>query len=959
MKQFIGLLFVFLCTWQLHANNVPFPIIEKGESASIHYSGNERVVKKAVELFIEDTKRVSDKASSRVGVIENRTIIVGVLGKQPNFDTLASKSSIDFSPIQGKWEAFLIQPATIDGKNVLLVTGSDPRGAAYGVIELSRRIGVSPWVWWADVVPEKKESVILQGDAIVQYPSVKYRGIFLNDECWGLNPWASNTFEKEWGNIGPRTYEAIFELLLRLRANLIWPAMHPCTNGFYTNPENPVMAREYGIIVGSSHAEPMLRNNVDEWDQGLYGSFNYFTNASTVLNYWDERVAESKGFESIFTLGMRGVHDSGMVGASSIEEQVTALEEIIHKQRQLLATHINPDPSEVPQAFTTYKEVLDIYDQGLNLPEDITLVWPEDNYGYIQRLSTPKEARRGGGSGVYYHLSYWGRPHDYLWLDSSFPPLVWEEMAKAYHFNAREIWVVNVGDIKPIEYNTSLFLDMAWDMSQFQEASSAKEHFINWHQQIFGPSLGGEIAQLKWEYHRLNFERRPEFMGWSQTEPTRKVNPTEYNHFEAGDEAMKRLERWADLRENANSIKSEIPERLSDAYFQLVEYPVKAAGFMNEKILHMEKAYLYASQNRITANHLARKSRAAYDSILHLTAYYNNGLANGKWADMMYHRPRSLPVFDMPSVPQWKFNTTNAWGIAVEGDEQIRRVKEIKGPLYLPTFNRLTRQNYFIDIFLKNGEVVHWTAEASEEWILIDKKEGILTNESRALQQRIFVSIDWEKAPTRGRPRGNIRISDGNKQHTIDVHANNPTIDAVSNTPLFIEDRGTVSIYAPNYSRLNSSDSFSWEPLEDLGHTGSSMWVNPLKSEEKTFDPDLAAPSVLEYDFHAERGGEVTIHVYTLPTHPIHEPYSNRFGIALNDDQPVVLDPRTHGRSETWKVNVLRNNAITSLKQTLPGPGIHTLKIYALDPGVILDRILIERDGAITTYSPYPETRVQ
>lgn len=959
MKQSIVAILLLFYTLQLHAHPTPFQLIERGRGADIHYSGDEKVVNKAIEIFIDDTKRVAQIASKRESEISNRTIVVGIVGEEPAFDALLSRGDMDTSPIGGRWEAFQIQPAEVDGSRILLVMGSDPRGAAYGVLELSRRMGVSPWVWWADVHPDKKENVSLDEEVIVQYPSVKYRGIFLNDECWGLNPWASNTFEKEKGNIGPRTYAAIFELLLRLRANLIWPAMHPCTNAFYTDPANPRVANEYGIVVGSSHAEPMLRNNVDEWDHDRYGSFNYFTNAETVLRYWDERVAESKGYESIYTLGMRGIHDSGMVGAGSMEERVTSLEKIISDQRRLLANHVSPDPSKVPQAFTTYKEVLDIYDQGMKLPEDVTLVWPDDNYGYIQRLSNPEEATRSGGSGVYYHISYWGRPHDYLWLDSSYPPLIWEEMTKAYHFNARQLWVVNVGDIKPLEYNTQLFLDMAWDTSAFGEVSSVRDHFTRWHRQIFGNDAGEEIAEVKWEYYRLNFERRPEFMGWSQTEDTRKVNPTCYNHFEAGDEAGRRIEQWARLKEKSTFIRSKVPHRLQDAYFQLVEYPVKGASFLNERILKMEKAYLYASQNRLVANSLALDARAANDSILQLTHYYNHQMSNGKWAGMMYHRPRELPVFDMPPVPQWDFTPSFTWGLAVEGNEQLRRVKQVKGPLYLPSFNRLTRESHFMDIFLKADTTIHWTAKASDEWILVDSSEGILDGESGKMQHRINVSIDWQKAPATGRLKGHIRVGSEHRQHTIDVNVNNPSIDLSLDTPTFTEDRGIVSIHAENYSRLNSTNSFSWEVLEHLGHTGSSVWVNPLKSEEKIFDPELNDPSVLEYDFYSERDGEVIIHVYTLPVHPVHEPYSNRFGLALNSDEPMVVDHRTHGRSETWKNNVLSNTAITSIKYTLPGTGLHTLKIYALDPGVIVDRILIEREGAVQSYSPFPETRVQ
>ena len=300
-------------------------------------------------------------------------------------------------------------------------------------------------------------------------PSVKYRGIFINDEDWGLRPWASKTFEPETKNIGPKTYAKVFELLLRLNANLLWPAMHPGTTPFYNVPGNAEMAAAYAIVVGSSHAEPMLRNNVGEWDEKSMGHFNYITNKEKVYNYWEERVKQSKGNDAVYTLGMRGVHDSGMEGIKGPKEAVPLLERIFNDQRGLIKKHINENVAAVPQVFTAYKEVLDIYDQGLKLPDDVTIVWPDDNYGYIQRFNNEAEKKRPGGSGVYYHASYWGRPHDYLWLGTTHPSLIRQEMMKAYETGADRLWVLNVGDIKPLEYSMQVFFDMAYDARPFKD----------------------------------------------------------------------------------------------------------------------------------------------------------------------------------------------------------------------------------------------------------------------------------------------------------------------------------------------------------------------------------------------------------------------------------------------------------------------------------------------------------
>jgi hypothetical protein len=350
--------------------------------------------------------------------------------------------------LAGRWEAFRIS-ATADR---LVVAGSDPRGLAFGVFELSRRIGVSPWVWWADVPPVRSKELWLSTGALpIDQPAVRYRGVFLNDEGWGLQPWASTTHEPDLGNIGPKTYARLFELLLRLRANSVWPAMHPGTTPFHQVPGNAAVADAYAIVLGSSHAEPMLRNNVGEWkeDKALY---NFLSHRTGVLGYWEQRVRERTRGESLFTLGMRGIHDSPIVGPKNQAERIAAVESIMAAQRELLARHLGGgDAARVAQIFCPYKEVLDDYLAGLRVPDDVTLVWPDDNFGYIRRFASPAERARSGGLGVYYHLSYLGAPFAWLWLDTLQPALVWSEMMRAFEQGARSFWIANVGDLKLTE----------------------------------------------------------------------------------------------------------------------------------------------------------------------------------------------------------------------------------------------------------------------------------------------------------------------------------------------------------------------------------------------------------------------------------------------------------------------------------------------------------------------------
>jgi hypothetical protein len=332
---------------------------------------------------------------------------------------------------------------------------------------------------------------------------------------------------------------------------------------------------------------------------------------------------------------MRGVHDGQMEGIKDLKEAVPVVDSIIQDERQMLVKHINKDITAVPQVLTPYKEVLEIYDMGLKVPDDVTIVWPNDNYGYIHRLNNETEQGRGGGSGVYYHASYWGRPHDYLWLSSTHPGLIREEMLKAYETGADRLWVLNVGDIKPLEYNIELFMDMAYDVKPFRDSRYVRNHLSSWVGNIFGVNNAPKIEKILWEYYQLAFERRPEFMGWSQTEPTTKTNYSDYNHFYFGDEARKRLDKYSGLERAVKNIRPQIDSRDTNAFYQLVYYPVVGASLMNKKFLYRDKSYLYAKQNRLSAYDYAQLAVDAFKSIVQETAYYNTILAGGKWKHVM------------------------------------------------------------------------------------------------------------------------------------------------------------------------------------------------------------------------------------------------------------------------------------------------------------------------------------
>ena len=608
--------------------------LRSGQSVTVACDNTEeKVVQTALQLFARDYETVFS-APATISV-NHGGIIVGTVDKSP----LIAATGVDISDLKSKNQAFLIS-ALPGGR--LLVAGSDSHGTAYGIMELSRLIGVSPWEWWADVTPEKKEAFHLAADyKMVQSPSVEYRGIFINDEDWGLMPWSSLNYEPWYkpGRIGPQTNERIFELLLRLRANTYWPAMHECSVPFFLTPGNREAAEKFGIYIGGSHCEPMACSTAGEWNRRGKGDYDYVKNSSSVCHFWEERLKEVSEQEILYTVGMRGVHDGQMQGAKTVEEQKAVLERVLKDQRDLLRKYVNKDVEAIPQVFIPYKEVLDIYRAGLEVPEDVTLMWCDDNYGYVKHFPTEVERTRKGGNGVYYHASYWGRPHDYLWLGTFSPALLYQQMKEAYDRGIQKIWILNVGDIKPIEYQTELFLDMAWNIDQVIE-EGVSGHLCNFLKREFGEAIGEDLLPVMMEHYRLSYIRKPEFMGNTReeeyhTNAYRIVKDMPWSRSYIN----KRLEDYHVISDKVEKLASRIQQDRQDAYFQLIKYPVQATAEMNKKMLYAQ----FARHGEMNWN----KSDAAYDSIASLTRIYNIGIRNnGKWHRMMDHQPRRLPVFE-------------------------------------------------------------------------------------------------------------------------------------------------------------------------------------------------------------------------------------------------------------------------------------------------------------------------
>jgi hypothetical protein len=920
----------------------PFPIGKKGLQLWVIYQSGQKTDSIVANLLATDIAKVTGKAP---GIATDPARTKGAVILIGKYDSELIKKYAQLIPgmtknIAGKWETFGLRHLQFPGKpisEIFIIAGSDTRGTAYGAFYVSEKVGVSPWYWWADVTPRKQATINLP---IEEYysapPSVKYRGIFINDEDWGLQPWAANTFEPETGNIGPKTYAKVFELLLRLRANLLWPAMHPGTAPFFSLPENQQMAADYSIVIGSSHAEPMLRNNVGEWNEKTMGSFNYLTNKDRVQQYWKGRIEQSQENEVIFSMGMRGVHDSGIEGVKTTAEAVPLVEKILADQRAMLQAELKKPASIVPQAFTAYKEVLEIYDKNLQLPDDITLVWPDDNYGYIQRLSSKAERSRSGGAGVYYHASYWGRPHDYLWLSSTNPALIREEMMKAYTMGADKLWVLNVGDIKPLEYNIQLFLDMAYQAKPFEKPGELTLHIRRWCENLFGSQTGNPAAELLARYYQLAFERRPEFMGWSQTEPTTPTKTTGYNHEAFGDEAARRISEYDRLERQINDLRKSVPDSLDAAFYQLFYYPVVCASLMNKKFLNLDKAIIYAEQNRLSAGDYFQLSKRAYDEIIKETTYFNDSLRQGKWKNMMSMKPRALPVFAAPRLPAAE-NTGagKTWNIAPE---------KISADKDFPDFAYPFTKSCFVDLFLETKKTLTWKATASEPWIKLSQSSGMLDTSFGKKETRVWVQIDKSRLPDADSVSGLVTFTADGESRTVKINA----LAAINDYTGFVENNNYVNIPAGSFARSHSSPNAYWSRLPGFGSKRPSLQSLPPDN----FKADSA---YVEYDFFLRKDADPRVTIYSLPTFPLNSGHGMRYALSIDGGKPVIVDFKTVGRTEEWKQNVLRNAAEKSVKFEGVAAGPHKLRLHVVDPGVVIDRILITTADIEKAYSEIPD----
>ena len=827
MKEKLLLTFlVFLSFTQLPAQSIiitekngpaVFPIVSGSGPTSIYVDKNDHwLMHRAAELISQDLEMLTGQKTTIITTLpksSDHLIIIGSLDSSETIKQLAAVKKIQINGLTGQWEKFLIQTVKdpVRGiRNALIISGSDKRGTAYAVFELSKQMGVSPWYWWADVpVKKKKEIYIQNGQYVEGSPTVKYRGIFINDEAPAFSGWAKEKF----GGANHLVYEKVFELMLRLKANYLWPAMWG--NAFNDDdPMNPILAQQYGIVMGTTHHEPMLRAQ-QEWKRYGKGPWNYDSNELVLKAFWKKGIENMDSRESIVSIGMRGDGDMPMTVGSNI----ALLERIVKDQRTIIADVTQKPASETPQLWALYKEVQDYYDKGMTVPDDVTLLLCDDNWGNIRKLPKLNDKPRAGGYGIYYHFDYVGDPRNYKWLNTNSIPRVWEQMNLAYQYGADRIWIVNVGDLKPMELPIQFFLDFAWDTKKWNAGNIANYTRI-WSEHIFGSRYAKDIAGIMSAYTKYNSRRKPELLS---PDTYSLVNYREAETVESD---------YARLAEKAERIYAKIPAEYRNAYYQLVLYPVKACANLNKLYVTTGKNRLYAAQGRASANDMADSIKKYFDQDASFSKYYNTNLSGGKWNHMMDQTHIGYTYWQQPEknvMPELKYiqlKDSAEAGLAIEGSDAWWPLE--KSEAVLPEFNSFLKQSHYIELYNRGVRPFEFSVHCPVPWIKIAGQYGKIEK-----QQRLWIQVNWKTAPA-GIHKIPITITTttGGPMIVFVVIRNNKSPKEV-NFKGFVETIGFVSMESSHSSRVVNAASLTWQLIPDIGRTGSGMTILPVTANRQ------------------------------------------------------------------------------------------------------------------------------
>lgn len=948
------------------ASDGGFRIAGEGVAAPVYVDTADwaGVVRAAGDLRA-DIERVTGIVPQAIsnGHAPHGAIIAGTLGRCGIIDQYVAEGKLDASAVAGKWESFVI--AMVDGN--LVVAGSDRRGTIYGIYDISEKIGVSPWYYWADVPVSKHEALYFGGGPYVMpEPKVKYRGIFINDEWPSFGGWATAKF----GGVNSKMYATMFELLLRLKANYLWPAMWDSAFN-EDDPLTPEVADEYGIVMGTSHHEPMMRAHKEYTRRREeVGPWNYATNRERIDDFFRYGIERNKHYDNLITIGMRGDGDVAM-GSGDDKENMAVLRDVIAGQRQIIADAYGCDPADVPQLWAIFTEVQRYYDAGFTVPEDVTLLFCDNNWGYIRRYGPVKERGRKGGIGMYYHIDMNGGPASDRWVNTTTVPKMREQLNLAYQTGIDRIWIINVGDLKPKEMPIDFIMRYAWDPDAVGPQDCGK-YLHEWAKRIFGEEHADEIAGIVHDYSNCNLMRKAEVQ-----------NPGIFsivNHCEA--DSMIAL--WRDVAARAKALELKIAPEAQDAYYQLVYYPAVASAGVAEIYLATGKNNLYAQQGRASANAYADRCTELFEQDGRLSAYYNNDMAGGKWRNMMSDNHIGYTTWQIPQAnalpPLQRVEPLDvpAMGVAAEGMEEAW--PNGTATLALPVFEPLGAESQWLEIFNRGTGEFGFTIASDTPWIVVGDTFGTVGETDR----RIPVKIDWIQLGD-GTHSGTLTVSDGSSTASVAVTANKY---ALPNTTLpYFGGIGEYKIPAYAYANNMAGRGANWTFAPGLGRSKGCMLIDSVTAPSSE---NIAESPALQYNIYVPEDEEMVIALGILPTQDIDPARGLRIAVSIDGAPAQVLDAR-RGLHDEFGEYTPQNIAMSPHIKPLPSldrplalrgwgkprrtdvfdnqrwidaslghvdAGMHTLTVHMIDPEIVLESIVVNPDNAHPSYWGAPSRQI-
>ncbi|CAG7655968.1 glycosyl hydrolase 115 family protein [Streptomyces bryophytorum] len=992
-----------------------FPLVAAGAATPLVVSADDHqgVVRVTGDLAA-DLERVTG-VRPQVSVLaageqpaHRQIVLVGTIGRSPLVDALVAAGRLDVAGVAGRWETSLEQVVEHPMPGVdraFVIAGSDQRGTIYGAYDVSRGIGVSPWVYWDDVQPERRHALYALPGAHTQgTPAVKYRGFFINDENPSLGTWAPAVFGPGLapgypGGFNHAFYEKVFEVMLRLKANYLWPAVWGRAFA-EDDPLNHATAAAYGVVMGTSHEAPMMRG-IEEWNRhavaavrdaagtittpghdpyGGTGEWSFRHNAEALKAYWTDGIRRmaDEGYEGVVTLGMRGNGDTSLADGDGIE----LMDQIITAQRAILADVTGAGPGEVPQVWTMYKEVQRYWDSGLRAPDDVTVVFTDDNWGNIRKVPDPALPPRSAGYGLYYHFDYVGGGRDYKWVDTTSLPNMWDQLHQTYAYGVRTLWVANAGDLKGNELPTQFFLDYAWNPDRWQLAD-IPEWERRYATENFGPAHAAAIAQVLHTYAHLQSRRKPELLNRAITLDPAKDVAHDASAVVYDDQATpfsltsyRELESvtadWAALGAAAGQIARALPASARDAYFELVQYEVQATANLYALREAQFTSLHYAGQGRAAANSLADVAQARFADDLALAARFNDEVAGGKWkgfqtqphidyGDVARYGPnapwqqpelnnQALPDVIFPALQRVDLPAQASMGVAIDGSD--RWWPREPGPAVLPPFSPYqTQPAQYIEVFNRGAAPFDYRVTPAEHWLTADRPRGRVRE-----QVRVTLRVDWSRAP-KGRTTVPVEVAGpGGVAVQVQAVIDNP----VAARPVgFVEAGGCVSIEAAHASRAVAAGGVSWVCLTDIGRTGSGMRPSPVTAPRQTPGGGSAR---LEYELTLFSAGEVTVSAYVSPRNDVFARGGLAYAVSFDGDAPQTVNiTAASGANDgtmnrQWERNTSNNVNLTTTTHRIGRPGRHVLKFWAVDPTVVLQKLVVDTGGLRPSYLGPPES---